>query len=112
MDLDLDSEKRTEQAVRILAIVNGNARSYPTDGSWAPPNPDLSMEPFAVAEGAEYVVRFEVLAKDARGAITRFVAPSGYTIAARQLPTSELRIELQEEDTGGRVGGRVRFSIE
>jgi len=110
--LDLDSEGRTEQALRVIAVVNGSAKSYPTDGSWAPPNPDLSSEPFIVVEEPEYLVHFEVFAQDARRAITRFSAPSGRLIEARHLPAPRLVLELKEEDTGGLVGGRVWFSIE
>jgi hypothetical protein len=111
VDLDLDSEKRPEQALLIIVKSNGIAKSYPTDG-WARPNPNLTSDPFMVPEAPEYLISFQVFAKDARGAITRFLTQSDLRIKAASMPASELRVELHEEGTTPLVGGRVKFRVD
>jgi hypothetical protein len=112
VSLGLDSESRTEEALRVIASINGASKTYPSDGTWAPRGPDFSMDPLFQGDALEYSVRFEVFAKDQRGGITRFVSPSACSLKAHQLPARKMRLELLEEGTGGSVTGEVSFDFE
>ena len=99
------------KSVRILALVNGRAVSYPTNMPWAKPNPTMPVELFPLEAEREYKVQIELMALDAGGDVKRFVSGTVQTFLGDQLPPIAQAYQLHEASPSASATGDIRAQV-